>query len=747
MGSNNDFDNYDGDPAVFLYHDNQLVASAAVMTDLTLGDGDYLLVQDGGWVEEITVEGTGVLEVQSGGEADYITVDDGGRFFLRTDGTASSVTLNSNGQMTSEGEILGIFLNPGSELLIQGINSSVSGIRENGGHARFGSSLDSENDFYEVSFSTNTFSDVVLSSGMIACVHAPTTAVNTTISQGGQLFLFGGKASDTTILSGGQLEVSSGTHFGSLNIASGGTVSVDSTGTIDFTLTGRSASDDYLVNDLSRISGTPAYTITVSADQAAGTYKLAQGAAGFAASVSISAGKTYYGVLTVNGDALNREGKNYALTQESGNLALRIFRDEPSYSPTEPIHGDGNLSLGNITNSAKIFANETITGAGSYSATNSVSVNADEQAQFKAVFGGYEISVSGTATITGDSSAVVSGAGNISGNFVFGGHYLAAGTAVITGDTELTINAGTYKSFICGGNIAVTDTKMTLSGDSTLNITGGVFNGTVAGGSDSQGGTITYRNSTITTNISGGTFNQRVFGGNVASKQSYARQNAASATLIDIKGASSRINLNIDCSVNRIVFASDIVGGGYTQSKITGSTNVSFTGLGSNLDFTGVLTGDSTGAGEQNNLVRGGRNLAFANFVGDFNAEYIVGFDAIAISGASAVNFTSELDLSGVKSWSFELGSTITLAAGINNFRGDSLNLDFGGNALSSEWTILSGGISSITGWDGSLTGGVTIGGESAVWNRAAQSYLSDSYRLYCEQSGDTYQLKVATLA
>ena len=62
--------------------------------------------------------------------------------------------------------------------------------------------------------------------------------------------------------------------------------------------------DDYLINDLSRISGSPTYTITVAENQDDGTYRLAQGAENFTGAISIGDGTTNFGSITVNGEDL-----------------------------------------------------------------------------------------------------------------------------------------------------------------------------------------------------------------------------------------------------------------------------------------------------------------------------------------------------------------------------------------------------------------------------------------------------------
>ena len=71
-------------------------------------------------------------------------------------------------------------------------------------------------------------------------------------------------------------------------------------------------------------SGVAALTVTVSASQAQGTYKLAQGAENFAGSITIGDGTVNYGAVTVNGSTVEYNGTVYALKQSDGNLTLDI---------------------------------------------------------------------------------------------------------------------------------------------------------------------------------------------------------------------------------------------------------------------------------------------------------------------------------------------------------------------------------------------------------------------------------------
>ncbi len=166
-------------------------------------------------------------------------------------------------------------------------------------------------------------------------------ANNTAVHYEGELYVSSGAvASDTEITSGGAMFLhSGGVHRGGLQIESGAIVSAYRGAKIDFSLADKTAGNDYLINDLSLIRGTPTYTITVSADQADGCYKLAQGADSFTGTITIGTKMETYGTITVNEAALIYNGKQYSLTLNGENLQLFISPPD-SEAPVLEITGN-----------------------------------------------------------------------------------------------------------------------------------------------------------------------------------------------------------------------------------------------------------------------------------------------------------------------------------------------------------------------------------------------------------------------
>ena len=162
------------------------------------------------------------------------------------------------------------------------------------------------------------------------------TVVSTTVSSGGWMSVSsGGKAISAAVSSGGCMYISSGGKItGSLKMVGGAVVRAYEGSEINFDLTARRTTDAALVNDLSLVRGTPDFSLTVSADQTAGTYKLAKGAANFSGSIRVINGATgqKYGVLSVGG-SLTKGGNTYVLSVKSDLLSVSLIDKVPPAKP------------------------------------------------------------------------------------------------------------------------------------------------------------------------------------------------------------------------------------------------------------------------------------------------------------------------------------------------------------------------------------------------------------------------------
>jgi len=358
------------------------ISSGGVANSTTVNSWGFMYISSGGVANSTTVNSGGRMYISSGGTANSTTINSGCRMYISSGGTANSTTINAGGDMSisSGGTANSTNVNSGGWMVISS-GGEATAIRENGGYVYV-------EDGANVTFVSNTIEGLTLSGSMTA--HQNTVANSTTLSGGhmyissggvansttvnsgsdmyissggtanrttvntggwivissggvansttvnpnGSMCIYsGGMANSTTVNSGGYMSISSGgVHRGTLQINSGARISAYSGSTIDFTLTGRSASNGYLINDPSRIYGTPTFTITVSDSQEGGTYKLAQGADRFTGSITIGTDTLDYGTLAVNGSAVENDTQSYRLVKTDGNLNL-VVEDKTAALP------------------------------------------------------------------------------------------------------------------------------------------------------------------------------------------------------------------------------------------------------------------------------------------------------------------------------------------------------------------------------------------------------------------------------
>ena len=313
---------------IYFGSNNQLLSHTGSMTGQVLS-GHSMYVMSGGVANYTTLDGWGSMYISRGGVTDSTTISRG-RMNICNGGVANSTTITSRGSMyiNSGGVANGTTLSEyGANIYICSggtangtfVMEYVSMYISSGGVANDTTMSGGSMEIYSGGVANNT---VKLWGGMDICYGG---VANSTTMSGGWMYISSGGVANSTTISGGYLRISSGgVHRGSLQIESGAVVSAYSGSIIDFTVADRMASDGYLINDLSLVSGTPTYTITVSTIQAEGTYKLAQGAENFSNTISIGDGTTDYGSISVNGDDFTRNGVTYSLDQANGNLTLTV---------------------------------------------------------------------------------------------------------------------------------------------------------------------------------------------------------------------------------------------------------------------------------------------------------------------------------------------------------------------------------------------------------------------------------------
>ena len=277
------------------------------------------------FISGYTIHSRGDMDICSGGTANSTTINSGGNMRISSGGTATDIIENGGYVYVADdafatfasNTIEGFFLS--YDRMTVHKNTIANSTTINGGP------MDIYSGGVANSTTINYWGSMRISSGG--------TANDTTINYlGGMYIENGGVANSTTINSRGSMYISSGgVHRGSLQIESSAVVSAYSGGIIDFTVADRTSADDYLINNLSLIKGAPTYTITVSENQEAGTYKLAQGASALNGTISICTEDSCFGSLTINGDVLTVDGVTYDLNNVDGDLTLTITVLKPEY--------------------------------------------------------------------------------------------------------------------------------------------------------------------------------------------------------------------------------------------------------------------------------------------------------------------------------------------------------------------------------------------------------------------------------
>ena len=288
---------------------SKVVKGSAAVSENVSFSSSVLQVKKGGVVSGVGIHSSGYAHISSGGTAINARIMDG-EMYISRGGIAHATVIDDFGSM--------------------GISS--------GGIANSTTVID----YGRLEVLREGIANNTVLSGGVMYISSGGAANNTLVNAGTIYVDSSGTASNTTLKAGGNIYVDSGgVHRGSLNIESTGSsyssadFYVYEGGIVDFTLSGRTAEDDYLINDLSQISGTPTYTISISPDQASGLYKLAQGATDFDQTVTVGENT----VLTVNGPMVTYKYRDYSLIREGDDLTL-LFNNHDSEAPVVEISGN-----------------------------------------------------------------------------------------------------------------------------------------------------------------------------------------------------------------------------------------------------------------------------------------------------------------------------------------------------------------------------------------------------------------------
>ena len=292
------------------------IFDGAVASDTTAKDAGTLGVVSGGVASKATING-GTLYVWNGGVANNITANDYAYMNIIAGGVVNDITMNTttsnaNVWLDNYGTVNNATLNNNCSATVYE-NAAINTATVNtGGHMRVESA--------------GTVNHVEVNSGGSMSVSGGAVANDITANSQCRIYVSeGGIMKDTIVNSGGSVSIyEGGIVKGNLEIASGGKMTVEAGGIIDFTVAEQKSADTALINDISRISGNSAvYTLTVSANQASGDYVLAGNAAAFDKTITVKTDEEELGKLAV-GENITVGGVVYSLNLVDNNLTLTL---------------------------------------------------------------------------------------------------------------------------------------------------------------------------------------------------------------------------------------------------------------------------------------------------------------------------------------------------------------------------------------------------------------------------------------
>ena len=303
-----------------------VVYAGGTGTKVTVSGGNYMLY--GGAAENTTVQNGGVIAVQlETGLANLTTIEAGGSARVISGGAMSKTNLSGKLDLL-EGTVQETQILAGGSLAMSAGELRKTTVNNGAG--------------VEVSSGTAYETEILAGGAMkvLALGEISTATVN-----GGELNVAGSaggitvKAGELTVSSGGTVESLSveggivhlneaGVLAGAISVAEGAQIIVLSGGTVKFDVTETEPEADAPVFGLSRITGSPTFTLTVKSDQAQGIYRLAADAAEFTGSISVGTAKKNLGTISLS-DYIKVGSLYYSLQMSGDNLYFSISPDVP----------------------------------------------------------------------------------------------------------------------------------------------------------------------------------------------------------------------------------------------------------------------------------------------------------------------------------------------------------------------------------------------------------------------------------
>ncbi|MBE6367856.1 MAG: hypothetical protein E7052_08125, partial [Lentisphaerae bacterium] len=327
----------------------------AAVSGYSVGSFGSLTVESGGLATDVIVKYFGYMTIEDGGTASNAIVNNNGTLYVSSGGKVLGCAVESNGclWLSSGAAVSNISAAAGAKLkLAAASNTYIQGTSN-------GSAFEMQD---------GAIADFTLGSGCTLTIQSGGIARNMQLDYFATLNVeAGGIAQNINIASNGRLHISSGGKLtGNLNTVYGSYIELTEGAIIDFDISKQTSENAALISDWSLINGPADYTITVSAEQTPGTYKLAAGAAAFSGTISIGNGTVIYGTLSL-AEALSYNGVDYTLSNMDGNLNLTIAGKTPEPLPitakrffTGAFNGANSDMLVSVKdNKVSIYANNT----------------------------------------------------------------------------------------------------------------------------------------------------------------------------------------------------------------------------------------------------------------------------------------------------------------------------------------------------------------------------------------------------
>ncbi len=406
------------------------------------------------------------------------------------------------------------------------------------------------------------------------------------------------------------------------------------------------------------------------------------------ANVLVTGGST----KRVFGGSLNSTVDNVKLEVTGGSHEWIVGGNDFSAAPggAGAISGDVNVVISGTSSVSGLIAGGGFSNvAGDVNVT--LNIAGEAAASTANIFGGVQAN-GAAASVGGNINLKMSG--NYQG-IVWGGNhaYGAGATASVVDinvdatDVTLTNNDALLEegqtSWIIGGGRAIDGGQLSVTGTTTVNVANSTLS-FVVGGSQVEGAGSAATLADVSVTVTESVINGDIYGAG------YVRDGGVLSV--------GDVDITID-STNRTDISGNIFAGGNNVGGagtivVNGDIDVTFTGVGDNLGFYGLVSG---GASRENGFsVAGTSSITFDDFTGAFNGV-AVSFDMANFGGNTVMSVASGSAVE-TSAWTFDVvdrtenGAFVSDAASFN-LVGDSRNvnlvLDFDALSEDMSWDLI----------------------------------------------------------